>query len=146
MWQFSHDHSPPKDYIFPFCYFISNKRERLAKSAKMAEFNEDCANTPISKAARLKILSMGLESVDVLADGNCFLHAARFALLQLNNKNITMVTTVATIRSEVVRFLINARMNVIMDGRTLDDMRGEMEDPAGRGVTASTSMTVGLST
>ena len=41
--------------------------------------------------------------------------------------------TVASIRSEVVRFLTNARMNVIMDGHTLDEVRGEMEDPLSMG-------------
>ena len=39
-----------------------------------------------------------------------------------------MVPTVATIRSDVVRFLTNARLNVIIDGRTLDEMCGGMED------------------
>ena len=30
-WSFTHDHSPPKDYIFPFSYSICNNHERLAK-------------------------------------------------------------------------------------------------------------------
>ena len=40
-----------------------------------------------------------------------------------------LVPTVATIRSEVVRYHKSARLNVIMDGRTLDKVRSEMEDP-----------------
>ena len=71
--------------------------------------------------------------MDVPADGNCFLDAARFALLQLKNGNITLVPTVATIPSEMVRFLTKARMNVIMDGRTLDEVGREMEDPPSLG-------------
>ena len=73
-----------------------------------------------------KLLSLGLEPVDVPADGNCFLHAARFAQLQLKNWNITLVPTVATIQSEVVEYLPTARLNVNMDGRTLDEVRDEM--------------------
>ena len=67
----------------------------------MKEFNEDCNKVPTLKAARLeignKLLSLRLESVDVPAESNCFLLAARFALLQLKNLNITLVPTVATI-------------------------------------------------
>ena len=39
-WPFSHDHSPQKDCTFPFWYFISHTRERLAKIAQMVKFNE----------------------------------------------------------------------------------------------------------
>ena len=38
--------------------------------------------------------------------------------------------TVATIRSDVVRSLTNARLNVIIDGRTLDEVRGGIEGAA----------------
>ena len=55
----------------------------------LIEFNGDCDYTPTLKAARFdigaKLLSLGLESVDVPADGNCFYSAVRFVLLQLNN-------------------------------------------------------------
>ena len=37
-WSFSHDHSPPKDCTFPFRCFISNTRERLAKTVKRMQF------------------------------------------------------------------------------------------------------------
>ena len=56
--------------------------------------------------------------MDVPADGIGF----------LKNCTITLVPTVATIRSEVVKFLTTARLNVIMDGRTLDEVHGEMVD------------------
>ena len=83
-WFFFQDHSPPKDYKFPFCYFISNIGERLAKTPKMIEFNGDCEKAPTLEAARFdigaKLLSLGLVAVDVPADGNRFLHAARFSL------------------------------------------------------------------
>ena len=44
--------------------------------------------------------------------------------------NLPLVPTVAMIRADVVRFLTNARLYVIMDGRTLDEVRGGMSDPA----------------
>ena len=98
----------------------------------MTKFNADCDAVPSAKAARLdilaKLLSLGLEPVDVPADGSCFLHAARFALLQLKNSNITLVSTITAIRSEVAKFLTTARLNVIVDGRTLDEVLGEMAD------------------
>ena len=71
-WTFSHDHSPPKDCTFPFCYFISNKRERLAKNAQLTKSNEACDYFTTTKDARLdigaKLLSLGLEPIDVPAD------------------------------------------------------------------------------
>ena len=68
---------------------------------------------------------LDLESVDVPADGNCFLHAARLTLLQLKVWNLSLVPTVATIRSEMIRFL---RLNVIADGNSLDEVRSGMEN------------------
>ena len=41
--------------------------------------------------------------------------------------------TVATIRSEVVKLLTTARLNVVMDGRTLDEVRNEIADPPSLG-------------
>ena len=83
-------------------------RERLAKTAKMIEFNGNCNAEPTTKEARFdiiaKLLSLGLEPVDVPADGNCFLHATCFSLLQLKDWNITLAPTVVMIRAEVVRF------------------------------------------
>ena len=73
-------------YSFPFCYFISTKREGLAKTAQLVKVNETCDNVPTIKAARLdigaKLVSLILKSVDVPADGNCFLHAARCRYLR----------------------------------------------------------------
>ena len=43
--------------------------------------------------------------MDVPADRNCFLHAARFALLQLKDWNLTLVPKVATTRADVIRDL-----------------------------------------
>ena len=152
-WLLSHDQSPPNSFNIPFCYFISNTHERLVKIAQLTKFKDTSENDPIIKAARLdvgvKLLSLGLKSVDVPADGNSFLHAARFALLQLKYWNITLAPRVATIPSEVVSYLINARLDVIADGSKLDEVRRGMEDLmscAGGGVTGKTSMTVGLST
>ena len=76
---------------------------------------------------------MGLEPVDVPADGNYFLYAARFALLPHKDWNPTLVPSSATIRADVVRFLTNSRMNILMDGRTLDEVRREMADPSATG-------------
>ena len=130
-WPFSRDHSLSKDYTYAFCYFISTERERLATIAQLVKFNETCDEVPTIKAARrdigTKLLSLGLESVDVPADGNCFLHAARSVLL------LHVGASVATIRSEVARFLTNARLNVIMDGRTLEEVRSGIEDPPSLG-------------
>ena len=133
-WVHTLDHSPPTDYKFPFCYFITNSREQLAKAANMTNFNEDGAKNIITKTAKSNITAklslVGMKPVDVPADGNCFLHAARFALLQLKKWNINVAATVLSIRSEVVRFLtINAQLHVIWDGRTLREVRGDMEDP-----------------
>ena len=53
--------------------------------------------------------------MDVPADGNCFLYAARFALIQENDWNITVVPTVVKMREHVTRFLASASMHVIWD-------------------------------
>ena len=99
----------------------------------MKFFNEDCDKRPTVKAAEfdisVKLLVLALEAVHVPADGNCFLYAARFVLLQLKDWNPTLVPTSVTIRVDVVRFLTNTKMNVLMDGRTLDEVRGKMADP-----------------
>ena len=83
----------------------------------MIKFNGNCDNVPSTKAAKLditaKLMSLGLEPVDVPADGNCFLHAARFALLQRNNWNINVVPTVTKMRENVTMFLTTAHMHVI---------------------------------
>ena len=70
-----------------------------------------------------------IRNTTITEDGNCFLHAARFALLQRNDWNITVVPMVVQIREDVTRFLTNAHMHVIWDGRTLDGVRGDMIDP-----------------
>ena len=49
--------------------------------------------------------------------------------LLIKNWNLALLPEVATIRSEVVKFLTNAQLNVIMGVRTLDEVRGKMEDP-----------------
>ena len=49
------DHSLPKDFTFQFCYFISNSKERNAKTAKMIKFYGVCDNVPTVIAARLDI-------------------------------------------------------------------------------------------
>ena len=99
----------------------------------MKRFNGNCDKVPSIKAAKLditaKLMSLGLEPVDVPTDGNCFLHAASFALLQRNDWNINVVPTVVKTRANVTRFLTTAHMHVIWDGRTLDEVRGEMTDP-----------------
>ena len=124
----------PKATFLPSATSSVTRMRDRRKSAAMIEFIGDCDKTPAIKAAPLdigaKLLSLGLEPVDVPADGNCFLHAARFAFLQLKRWNITLVPTVATIRSEVVKFLTTARLNVIMDGRTLDEVLSDNGRPA----------------
>ena len=67
---------------------------------------------------------MGLAPIDVPADGSCYLHV----LLLLRNWNLSLVPNVATARIDVSSFLTTARMNVITGERTLDEVRGKMED------------------
>ena len=47
-WFFSHDHSPPKDYKFLFCYFISNNRETDEN------FQDDRVKWRLRQSAHLK--------------------------------------------------------------------------------------------
>ena len=47
-------------------------------------------------------LALGLEVVEVAGDGNCFLHAARFALLQLHGWNYDLVPTQEVMRAVFV--------------------------------------------
>ena len=88
-WPFTHNHSPHEDSTFPFRHYISSNRERLAKISQTKKFNSNCDAVPITKTAKIDITTklqiLGLEPVDVPADGNCFLHAARFALIQQND-------------------------------------------------------------
>ena len=99
----------------------------------MVKFNGNCDKDPIIKQSlfdiRAKLLSMGLEPVVVPADGNRLLHINGFALLQLRNKKLLLVATVAAIRTGVVGFLTNARMKVIADRSTLGEFRIDVVDP-----------------
>ena len=70
-----------------------------------------------------------LEPVDVPVNGKNFLHTARFALLHLRNWNLFLVPTVVAIRTEVVGLPTNAKKNVIVDGRTLNEVRADIVDP-----------------
>ena len=70
--------------------------------------------------------------MDAPADRNGFLHAYRFALLFL-------VPTVAAKQTDVVIFLTTARMNIIFDGCTLDEICGKMADPVTAGRLRSSS-------
>ena len=58
----SNDHSLPQDSTFPFCYIISNTRERQAKLEHTVKFNENCDKVPTTKDAWLgtmtKLLSL----------------------------------------------------------------------------------------
>ena len=131
-WSFTHNHSPPQECIFPYSHFISNKREKIAKCAQMTKFNNDCKKSDSTTASRQdiagKLLSLGLEPVDVPADGNCFLYAAQFTLLQLHEWNINVIPNASQIRVDVTRYLSNAKDQKIYDGRTLDTVREEMRD------------------
>ena len=98
----------------------------------MTNFNNTRDAVPITKedkiTIRTKLQVLGLEPVDVPADGNRFLYAARFALMELNDWNITVVPTVAKIRENITSFLALARTRVIWDDRTLDAVRAGMSD------------------
>ena len=67
-------------------------------------------------------LELELEVVEVLGDGNCFLHAARFAILQLSSWNYHLVPTQEAVRVEVCSFLRGSEM-LDVNGMSLDDVR-----------------------
>ena len=79
--------------------------------------------------ARARIASMalalGLEVVEIPGNGNCFLHAARFALLQLHGWNYDLVS----MRAEVFSFLRVKREMLDINGVSLDDIRMAWQDP-----------------
>ena len=72
--------------------------------------HEDDA-TRLQARARLAgmALALGLEVVGVLYDGNCFLHATRFALLRLFGSNYDLVPTQEAMRVEVCLFIREKR-------------------------------------
>ena len=69
---------------------------------------------------------MGLE---VPGGGNCFLHAVRFALLQLHGWNYDLVWTQEEMRDEVCAFLRGQREMLDVNGMRLDDVRLAFRDP-----------------
>ena len=54
-WSFAHDHSPPKDFAFPFFYFFNSTKERTAQIDKIKQFDEDCDKRPNVKDAKINI-------------------------------------------------------------------------------------------
>ena len=64
-------------------------------------------NTRLQSRARIASMAqtLGLEVVVVPGDGNYFLHAARFALLQLHGWNYDQVLTHEAMRAQVCLFM-----------------------------------------
>ena len=85
------------------------------------------------KQARARIaniaLALGLGMVEIPSDGNCFLHAARFALLQLHGWNYDLVPTHEVMSARVCAFMKDKREMLDGNGMRLDDIRLAYRDP-----------------
>ena len=77
--------------------------------------------------ARARIADMArtleLQVVEVPGNGNCFLHAARYALLQIHGWNYDLVQSHLEMRAQVGAFLRENTEMVDVNWVTLDELR-----------------------
>ena len=62
-------------------------------------------------------------------DWNCFFLATRFVFHQRSNWDFKSVPSVSVIRTDVIKFLMNARGNLIRDGLILDECHCNLTNP-----------------
>ena len=74
------------------------------------------------------VLALGLKVVEVPGDGNFFLYAARFALLQLHGWNYDLIPTQEAMRAKVCSFLREKRAMLDVNGMSLDVLRLAWQD------------------
>ena len=120
--------SPPVAHECPYIYTLPNDPQIRSNAQRiMMEDIRAREDDDIRAQARERIASMalalGLQVVEVPGDGNCFLHAARFALLQLHGWNNDLVPTHQAMRAQVCSFLRENRAMLDINGVTLDELR-----------------------
>ena len=74
------------------------------------------------------VLTLLLGVVEVPCDGDNFLHAERFASLQLHGRNYDLVPTHAAMRAEVGSFLRRKRATLDVNGMSLVYVRLALQD------------------
>ena len=108
----------------------ANAQRIMREDINAREYDEIRLQARARKARTAAIF--GLEVVEVPGDGNCFLIAARFALLQLHGWNYDLAPSQESMRAEVCMFMRGK--SLMLDTRTvvLEELRVVEQDPRPR--------------
>ena len=133
-WSLPQRFTPPIDHECPYTYTLPNDAQVRSNAHRIMlgdiRARED-DDTRLQAKARIAgmALALGLEVVEVPGDGNCFLHAARFEILQLHGWNYDLVPTHEVMRAQVCSIMKERREMPDMNGMRLDDIRLAYGDP-----------------
>ena len=122
----------PQDYTVSFCNTLSSMRKGKAKHSHMVMFDGNCDQDPINNMQGLTSMLSYCQQVWTRrrTDGlKLLLTCGEVCVSKTQKLETLFVSTVATIRTDVVSFGKYARMNVIINGSTLDEVRCEIVDP-----------------